>query len=231
MSNFKIIQFGSKNALSGTHRVFPIRIPMNTIWCVSSFLIPCNFHSTTIWSGWPFLTSLNFNPMFSLQNVNFEYRVNRMLYPTLTYPPDIYIQFGEKKVWFVGPRGLNSVGETEKGETHYALCFLLVRALKQNNDASCSLVLLALGILRLFTSRNSWFQLLNHILQRMIPEKQRLTSWFVTPFTAAESSNTRPFHNPYHAHQDGPCIKKDSDIIIMVHVTKYRTPTGMRTWN
>ena len=68
--------------------------------------------------------------MFSLQNVNFEYRVNRMLYPTLTYPPDIYIQFGEKKVWFVGPRGLNSVGETEKGETHYALCFLLVRGLE-----------------------------------------------------------------------------------------------------
>ena len=31
MSNFKIVQFGSKNARSGTHRVFPIRIPMNTI--------------------------------------------------------------------------------------------------------------------------------------------------------------------------------------------------------
>ena len=54
MSNLKIMQFGSKNARSGTHRVFPIRLPMNTIWCVSSFLIPCNFHSTTIWSGWPF---------------------------------------------------------------------------------------------------------------------------------------------------------------------------------
>ena len=40
VSNFKIIQFGSKNARSGTHHVFPIRIPNNTIWCVSSFLIP-----------------------------------------------------------------------------------------------------------------------------------------------------------------------------------------------
>ena len=89
MSNFKIIQFGSKNARSGTHRVFPIRIPMNTIWCVSSFLIPCNFHSTTIWSGWPF---------FDFPNSCFPDKmcVNRTLYPTLTNPPDIYIQFGEK---------------------------------------------------------------------------------------------------------------------------------------
>ena len=89
VSNFKIIQFGSKNARSGTHRVFPIGIPMSTIWCVSSFLIPCNFHSTTIWSGWPFL---------DFPNSCFPDKmcVNRTLYPTLTNPPDIYIQFGEK---------------------------------------------------------------------------------------------------------------------------------------
>ena len=83
MSNFKIIQFGNKNARSGTHRVFPIGIPMSTIWCVSSFLIPCNFHSTTIWSGWPFL---------DFPNSCFPDKmcVNRRLYPTLTNPPDIY---------------------------------------------------------------------------------------------------------------------------------------------
>ena len=38
MSNVTIIQFGHQNARSGRNRVFPIRIPINTIWSGWSFL-------------------------------------------------------------------------------------------------------------------------------------------------------------------------------------------------
>ena len=144
MSNVTIIQFGHQNARSGRNRVFPIRIPINTIWSGWSFLghHSCNKSSTSpsrarlsmLELDVPFwilleLLCLRMSKSFLLESrrwskdvvFHFEYRVNRMVYPTLTNPPDIYIQFGEK---FRGTDTNGMIGKTR--------CRIPVRTTLQN---------------------------------------------------------------------------------------------------